>query len=226
MELDGEIIPPGAFLPHAEKTELIRRVDRWAVERGIEFAPAGRVAINLSAKSLDDPELSERIEEALADRALAENVIFEITETAAASDLDRGTDAGHEADRARLRRRPRRFRHRLRIVHLSQAAAGHRAEDRHRVHPRPGRRSGRPACGRVDDLGGQELRHQDGRRGSRGRGHARASTRARGRHGSGLPPRPPGARIPAGGGASRTGRALASALRPPRSARSKRVAGS
>ncbi len=89
MELDGKIIPPGAFLPHAEKTELIRRVDRWAVERGIELAPAGRVAINLSAKSLDDPELSERIEEALADRALAENVIFEITETAAASNLDR-----------------------------------------------------------------------------------------------------------------------------------------
>jgi PAS domain S-box-containing protein len=88
MDLDGEIVPPGAFLPHAEKTELIRRVDRWAVERGIELARTGPVAINLSAKSLDDPELSDTIEEALTDRALAENVIFEITETAAASDLD------------------------------------------------------------------------------------------------------------------------------------------
>ncbi|MDX6582950.1 MAG: hypothetical protein QOI10_2134 [Solirubrobacterales bacterium] len=88
MDLDGEIVPPGAFLPHAEQTELIRRVDRWAVERGIGLARSGRVAINLSAKSLDDAELIETIAKALADRALAENVIFEITETAAASNMD------------------------------------------------------------------------------------------------------------------------------------------
>lgn len=88
MELDGEVVSPGAFLPHAEKTELIKRVDRWAVAQGIELARSGRVAINLSGKSLDDADLSAWIEEALADRKLAENVIFEITETAAASNLD------------------------------------------------------------------------------------------------------------------------------------------
>ena len=88
MDLDGETISPGAFLPHAEKSELITRIDRWAIERGIELARSGRVAINLSARSLDNLELSEWIAAALGDRALAQNVIFEITETAAAANLD------------------------------------------------------------------------------------------------------------------------------------------
>ena len=88
MDLDGETISPGAFLPHAEKSELITRIDRWAIQRGIELARSGRVAINLSARSLDNLELSEWIAAALRDRALAQNVIFEITETAAAANLD------------------------------------------------------------------------------------------------------------------------------------------
>jgi PAS domain S-box-containing protein len=88
MELDGEIIAPGAFLPHAEQTTLIRRIDRWAVDRGIELARSMPVAINLSAKSLDDTELGERIARALVDHTLAENVTFELTETAAASNID------------------------------------------------------------------------------------------------------------------------------------------
>jgi PAS domain S-box-containing protein len=88
MELDGEIISPGAFLPHAEKTGLITRIDRWAIRHGIEFARSSRVAINLSGKSLDDADLGYWIGTALADRDVAKNLTFEITETAAASNLD------------------------------------------------------------------------------------------------------------------------------------------
>ena len=72
MELDGETILPGAFLPHAEKSELIIWIDRWAIPRGIELARSGRVAINLSARSLDNLELSEWIAAALRDQALAQ----------------------------------------------------------------------------------------------------------------------------------------------------------
>ena len=50
---DGEIIPPGSFLPTAEQFGLIREIDRWVLERGIPLAAQGmRVSINLSARSL------------------------------------------------------------------------------------------------------------------------------------------------------------------------------
>lgn len=87
---DGKIIPPGSFLPTAERFGLIREIDRWVVERGIERAAAGHpVAINLSARSLSDLELpafiSERLTALGADPA---NLAVEFTETAAVSSLD------------------------------------------------------------------------------------------------------------------------------------------
>ena len=87
MELDGDVITPNHFLPHAEQGNLITRIDRWAVAAGIEFARTRAVAINLSARSLGDPTLLADIKRALGDRNLARNVIFEITETAAAENL-------------------------------------------------------------------------------------------------------------------------------------------
>ena len=89
MELDGEIITPNHFLPHAERSELITEIDRWAVRHGAELARRMPVAINLSAKSLGDPRLLHEIEEALADPRIARRVTFEITETAAAQNLSR-----------------------------------------------------------------------------------------------------------------------------------------
>ena len=89
MELEGELITPDRFLPHAESCELITRIDHWAVETGIRYAELSPVAINLSAKSLGNRELSETICEAF-DRSSASpsDVTFEITETAAAENLD------------------------------------------------------------------------------------------------------------------------------------------
>lgn len=88
MELDGGIVTPTTFLPHAESCDLIRQIDRWAVKRGIELAEQTPVAINLSAKSLDDGDLFNVVEEALG-RSPVEpgDVTFEITETAAAGEL-------------------------------------------------------------------------------------------------------------------------------------------
>ncbi|MHB1834728.1 MAG: sensor domain-containing protein [Solirubrobacteraceae bacterium] len=86
----GEIIPPGSFLPIAEQFGLIREIDRWVVERGIEFAARGhRVSINLSARSLADQQLPAVIEQVLARTgARAQDVTFEFTETAAVSSVE------------------------------------------------------------------------------------------------------------------------------------------
>lgn len=88
MWLEGELIPPGSFLPFAEETDLIRDLDLWAVERGIGLARELPVAINLSARSLGSRGLLGAIERKLgSDGSLARNLTFEITETAAAENM-------------------------------------------------------------------------------------------------------------------------------------------
>lgn len=93
MQGDGgpdEIIPPGDFLPQAERFGLVGEIDRYMVQRGIELAAGGRpVEINLSGRSIGDESLTLDIEKHLeatgADPSL---VVFEITETAAVEDIE------------------------------------------------------------------------------------------------------------------------------------------
>jgi len=87
VEKDGRVLAPGAFLPTAERFGLIGEIDRWVIARAIEVAADGRlVAINLSARSISDPDLARHIGAALeATGADAQNVVFELTETAAAT---------------------------------------------------------------------------------------------------------------------------------------------
>lgn len=89
MQLSGHLIPPGTFLPFAEEGELIREVDLWAVNRGIEVARELPVAINLSARSLGSRGLLSAIERRLGEDDVAPgNLTFEITETAAAENIE------------------------------------------------------------------------------------------------------------------------------------------
>lgn len=88
MDLDGTVVTPNQFLPHAEQSDLITEIDRFAVTTGFELAATAPVAINLSAKSLGDPRLIDHIRRTLAHPELAANVIFEITETAAVANID------------------------------------------------------------------------------------------------------------------------------------------
>ncbi|HEX5983242.1 MAG TPA: EAL domain-containing protein [Solirubrobacterales bacterium] len=88
MRLEGQLIRPGAFLPFVEEGELIRDLDLWAIERGTQVARDLPVAINLSARSLGSRGLLNLIERRLAEDDVApENLIFEITETAAAENM-------------------------------------------------------------------------------------------------------------------------------------------
>ena len=86
---DDEVIMPGEFLPPAERFGLAPAIDRWVVAQAAEIARDRRVEVNLSAQSIGDPGLPAFVEARLAEAgAVAGNLVFEITETAAAEDLD------------------------------------------------------------------------------------------------------------------------------------------
>ena len=86
---DG-VIEPEEFLPAAERCGLIGRIDQWMVSQAVAMARRGRRAeVNLSARSLGDADLMTELQVAiLGARGSAQNLIFEITETAAFDHLD------------------------------------------------------------------------------------------------------------------------------------------
>ena len=91
-----DLLGPAEFLPDAERFDLIQVIDEWVIDRAIELAAAGHsVTVNVSAKTISDPRQLDRIEQAvLASEAPAENLVFEITETAVADNLDAARDFG------------------------------------------------------------------------------------------------------------------------------------
>jgi PAS domain S-box-containing protein len=90
---DGELALPGSFLPQAERSGQIVEIDFWAIEHGIALATRAPVAINLSAASIARGGLIEEVERRLARTGVDPGrVTFEITETAAAEDIDRAAE--------------------------------------------------------------------------------------------------------------------------------------
>lgn len=89
QDSDGSLIPPGTFLPTAERFGLIEAIDAWALGRALELAAAGRcVSVNLSPNTLQDGRVIEMIEDhAEAGRDLS-RLVLEITETSAISNMD------------------------------------------------------------------------------------------------------------------------------------------
>ncbi|HEV3229520.1 MAG TPA: EAL domain-containing protein [Solirubrobacteraceae bacterium] len=87
---DGEVIWPDAFLPTAERFGLIGQLDRWVVDQAVDLAAAGRrVEVNISGASMCDRDLTHAIEERLrATGAQPQNLVFEITETAAIANME------------------------------------------------------------------------------------------------------------------------------------------
>jgi diguanylate cyclase (GGDEF)-like protein len=87
---DGDLIPPDAFLPTAERFGLIVEIDRWVTREGLQLAQHGeRVSINLSALSIGDGPILETVRQAVASGDVdPADVIFEITESAAMTNME------------------------------------------------------------------------------------------------------------------------------------------
>lgn len=88
---NGKIILPGAFLSAAERFGLMPQIDRWMVETVLHVLRTHRgtrIFINLSGSSLRDYSLLEFIKKHIKGSEIAtEQLAFEITETAAITDL-------------------------------------------------------------------------------------------------------------------------------------------
>lgn len=95
---DGTLIMPMSFLPAAERYNLMPDIDRWVITRVLEQLkqfPLGRgclIAINLSGASLSDDKFLQFVVDLFDDKSIdAGQVCFEITETAAISNLSKVT---------------------------------------------------------------------------------------------------------------------------------------
>jgi diguanylate cyclase (GGDEF)-like protein/PAS domain S-box-containing protein len=95
-----EIIPPGAFLPSAERYNLIEKIDAWVVNHACDFLADNPtfvnqinfVSINISGQSITNSEFLDVVLDNISQCGIAPNKIcFEITETVAISNLQAAT---------------------------------------------------------------------------------------------------------------------------------------
>ena len=95
LDENGGLIMPGGFLPTAERFGLSLDIDRWVIVNAIETLAEQRrtqmdlcYTINLSAQTLNTPMICDLVQECLQATGLDPSaLVFEITETAAISDL-------------------------------------------------------------------------------------------------------------------------------------------
>lgn len=88
----GQLIMPAQFIEPAEKSGKILEIDRWVIGRSISLLathpnlPA--IAVNISGRSFDDPELPAWIGGQLRQQHVApRRLLVELTETSAVSDM-------------------------------------------------------------------------------------------------------------------------------------------
>ena len=93
---NGALVAPAEFIPAAERYNIMPAIDRWVVKRAMEqIAHLGSsdtrpftVAVNLSGTSLNDERFLEFLITELSSHDLSAGAVcFEITETAAISNL-------------------------------------------------------------------------------------------------------------------------------------------
>jgi EAL domain-containing protein (putative c-di-GMP-specific phosphodiesterase class I) len=93
-------VPATAFLATAERFDLVQEIDRWMNRKAIgliaEHGEHGRelqLEVNISAKSISDPELPRMIESELRSGGINPSLlILEITETTAIANMDEAVD--------------------------------------------------------------------------------------------------------------------------------------
>jgi diguanylate cyclase (GGDEF)-like protein/PAS domain S-box-containing protein len=96
----GRLVPPMAFIPAAERYNLMPAIDRWVIRTAFStlaaMQAAGRqdvpdtCAINLSGSSIGDERFLEFVREQFAQYPIPHNAVcFEITETAVIGSMDK-----------------------------------------------------------------------------------------------------------------------------------------
>jgi diguanylate cyclase (GGDEF)-like protein len=97
---DGALLSPGAFLPAAEKYNLIEDIDRrvigrtlaWLAHESVDNHCPPRVSINLSARSIGNQETLNFILQQLEVTGVSpQQLCFEVTETAVMSNITAAT---------------------------------------------------------------------------------------------------------------------------------------
>lgn len=91
-EHDGHLVPPGIFLPAAERYNLMSRIDRWVIHHAFRQMGAEKTkqhyALNLSGQSFSDVRFLDFVLEQIHNHQVDPNYLcFEITETAAVGNL-------------------------------------------------------------------------------------------------------------------------------------------
>ena len=93
---DGSLVRPNAFMPTAERYNLATRIDRWVVHAALDWLAKHErhvtdlylCSINLSGQSLTDTEFLTYLKQQLKESGVpAAKICFEVTETAAISNL-------------------------------------------------------------------------------------------------------------------------------------------
>ncbi|MDC9729106.1 MAG: EAL domain-containing protein [Methyloprofundus sp.] len=103
VDRSGKLIPPGAFLPAAERFNLISSIDQWVIDnvfkklqhlnKANKLPDKLMIAINLSGLSMANDTLLQRLTDLLDSSAIpASYFCFEVTETAAISNLTKATE--------------------------------------------------------------------------------------------------------------------------------------
>ena len=87
---DGRLVPPGEFIPAAERYNVMSSVDRWVLLQVIEVLGAARgdpaaplFAVNVSGTSLSDQGFRDFVAQHAGRAEVAGRLCFEVTETAA-----------------------------------------------------------------------------------------------------------------------------------------------
>ena len=104
---NGDIVPPDAFLPAAERFDLIQELDRRTAVEAIRRIAASAsdqeplcLEVNVAAKTIDDERYLEEVAQALRDTGAEPSaLIFEASEQMAVADLNRArrfAEAVHE----------------------------------------------------------------------------------------------------------------------------------
>src|SRR5690606_274339 len=96
---DRGLLPPDEFIPIAERSDLIVRIDHWVLanalrqssqwssQLGLDTVP---ISVNMSARTLRDAGFVERVVGALDACAVRpDRLMLEITETTLITDIDR-----------------------------------------------------------------------------------------------------------------------------------------